>query len=190
MLLQVAQRLIDGVVGEDTGIERHSAIGEQRGAVQLRGRIGYGALLLFQLRLVLRAGGKGLRLRDDSLKVLENEDAGQASTLLGIRIHALRGEHAAQKRQPLIGAGIVQRRHYVVHARAQQAALGGFGEGLHADARLIGEGGAVQQQVDHGIQIALIQARANRGVLPGEPTHSIWPHSAFLSSGEGGRAGR
>ncbi len=79
---------------------------------------------------------------------------------------------ALEKLKTLVVAGTAQTGHQVVHPSPQDAGLGSFSEALHPDPRLIGEGGPQQQQVHHGVQIALFEARANGFVLalgPGVP---------------------
>ncbi len=44
---------------------------------------------------------------------------------------------------------------------------------------LLGEGGAVQQKIHHGIQVALLKTRANARVLAAEPKRANWPDLRF-----------
>ena len=151
---QVAKGLVEREVRQDAGVEREPAVVEQRRTVQNGCGLGIGG---------------ALSERSPFLKHAEQVAVDKRACLLRFQVDAFAQQNIAQQCEALVIAGIAKAGNQVVHAGADDAGFRSLGQALDRDARLAGERGPEEQEIRHGIQVALFEAGADGLVLLAGP---------------------
>ena len=149
-ILQIAQGLFDGEIGENVGVKRNPAIAEQpRPPVENCRRVG-NCIRPIHIRLnhiqlgkapgFLGALRQGPHLLNDSQDIVVDENTCLAGSA---RINSLASQKTIQKNETLVVAWTPQSRNQVIHPGPQDPRPRSLSEGVDLDPRLLREGGPV-----------------------------------------------